>query len=436
MTYPLSLKQHFRIWFSYHPGIGINETNKRRLIAFRAENPGITITLVYSSDLLTEAAHTQLLALLTEHRIQPLNIPLKRDEDVAAFLAQDFTEEDQELYELAREELLHLDDYGNPAVASDQLRLVFLEKLRIYADLDTKVVLPAGAENITIEVRVPLLYPQAAGGFNNDVLMLADPSKDPDKETGPSREAILKHIKRKMIESCRRPHRSLLNIIAKVSQNPPLGEHTLTRVLLMFNQSPSFMAFLASKNENLFPMRLLIKEVMRLCEHPHTYLNAFLPDLAPAILQSPEKCVKMLMQIIKNTAPTLTTVNLDTFLAQSKQNLLMTLIPVISGSLQISSSLTELDPQVEVLKNMGFYKYSLHNYPVLEQSFAESLVTNEAGGTSDLSWTPEGRKNLEAADRALLKQQAQVAAVSRLGTMAAPTTSQSPGLATSVDPKL
>lgn len=148
MSYTLDPHSHVKIWLSNNPDLFMNFENQTRLIAMREKNPKDKFHLIYDSTLLTDISVNELLKFCNENSIIPVDADL--------FQKKLHSEEQRELYKFYKDEITHLKNGGNLAVASDILRLLPPSyKLGIYTDLDV----PIDTSNLpkTIQVESPLL---------------------------------------------------------------------------------------------------------------------------------------------------------------------------------------------------------------------------------------------------------------------------------------
>ncbi|WP_233588643.1 glycosyltransferase family 88 protein [Legionella sp. km535] len=166
---------HVKIWLSNKPGIFMNTENQMRLISMREKNPTDSISLIYDSSLLNEQALKNLYRFCAEHRITPV--------DAHQFPENLTTENEKKLYEFYRDEITHLSEGGNLAVASDILRwLSPVYSVGAYTDFDVPVdtsKLPA-----RVSVKAPLLLNIGSLRIrnkdiilsNNDYIAIVDPN--------------------------------------------------------------------------------------------------------------------------------------------------------------------------------------------------------------------------------------------------------------------
>ncbi|MFT4059119.1 MAG: glycosyltransferase family 88 protein [Legionella sp.] len=140
--------RHTKIWLSNNPNLFLNLENQIRLIKMREQNPDDIIHLIYDSSLLAVKAVDELNIFCAENNIIPLDADL--------FTPQLLSTKQCQLYEFYKDEIRHLKEGGNLAVASDILRWLYpVYKNGTYADFDFPITTSALPE--TIEVESPLL---------------------------------------------------------------------------------------------------------------------------------------------------------------------------------------------------------------------------------------------------------------------------------------
>jgi glucosyltransferase Lgt1/2/3 len=172
--YTYNPHRHTKIWLSKNPDVFMNLENQIRLIKMREKNPNDTIHLVYDSELLTKGAIEELNSYCTENRIEPV--------DVNSFSEELISENEHKLFAFYKDEITHLDEGGNLAVASDILRwLSPLYTKGSYTDFD----FPVDTSNLPpqIEVEAPLLLNIGSLKLgkkefilsNNDFVAIVDP---------------------------------------------------------------------------------------------------------------------------------------------------------------------------------------------------------------------------------------------------------------------
>lgn len=128
-TYAYNPHRHIKIWLSNNPELFMNLENQIRLIQMREINPDDLIHLVYDSILLAPTAIKELEEFCCEHTIIPI--------DVHGFSRQLKSNNEHTLFNFYQDEINHLHEGGNLAVASDILRwLSPIYSLGTYSDFD------------------------------------------------------------------------------------------------------------------------------------------------------------------------------------------------------------------------------------------------------------------------------------------------------------
>ena len=134
--YELDLHRHYKIWLSKEKDLFLNIENQLRLITMRKHNPNDIIHLVYSKQLLSDAAQKQLDLFCKKHTIVPISV----EEDIIP--ACSTQESEQNLIRIYTQEIqaVQQNEGGNLASASDILRwLSPVYRLGIYADFDVAI---------------------------------------------------------------------------------------------------------------------------------------------------------------------------------------------------------------------------------------------------------------------------------------------------------
>jgi glucosyltransferase Lgt1/2/3 len=167
--------RHVKVWFSSKPDVFMNTENQMRLMAMRDLNPNDEITLVYDSSLLSQKAQKDLADFCKNQNLKPI--------DMVEVESQLKTEPEKELYHFYKDEITHLKEGGNLAVASDIVRwLEPIYSLGTYTDFDVPVdtsELPA-----VVRVQAPLLTNIGSVRIlgeemvlsNNDFISVVDPN--------------------------------------------------------------------------------------------------------------------------------------------------------------------------------------------------------------------------------------------------------------------
>ncbi len=147
-TYRYNPHRHIKIWLSNNRDLFMNLENQIRLSKMRETNLFDVIHLIYDSFLLNSKAIEDLIHYCQEHRIIPIDVRLALTEPVS--------ENEQKLFHFYNDEITHLNQGGNLAVASDILRwLSPFYKLGTYSDFDYPIDTSALPE--LVEVNAPLL---------------------------------------------------------------------------------------------------------------------------------------------------------------------------------------------------------------------------------------------------------------------------------------
>lgn len=146
--YRFNPHKHVKIWLSKNPDLFLNLENQIRLIQMREQNPKDKIYLVYDSSLLTTSSLEELYLFCQENQFCWY--------DAHGLKENLHTELEHRLYEYYLDEITHLSEGGNLAVASDILRwLSPIYRLGSYSDFDYPVntrMLPG-----TVEISAPIL---------------------------------------------------------------------------------------------------------------------------------------------------------------------------------------------------------------------------------------------------------------------------------------
>ena len=373
MSYTVDLSKHFKIWFSVHPESFMPVSNQQRLTQFRDANRTIKIWVIYSSELLTVKANTDLQQFAEKNSVYLVDLPLKNDSLVTDYIST-FEDEDRTLYQIAREELLNLNNGGNPAFASDLIRFVFLSKFRNYSDFDTRIDLSHAIDTMDVEVKSPFLYPQSPRGCNNDILLLPMPQTETERE---EQNSLLKEIKGTLIENCNAPcarfRDKFLQLPKHMVTNDPMH-----KVLHTLNQSKIFLSI--PQSEPCYKVRQLL--LTGIFQSASCYLSAF--EIKTANEEEAIKKLQMFLDHNKDSRSPLT------YLSTLRTQCEITMVVCISGAMAF-------DDRLSVLKQEAT-SFALGRSPVLARVFKFSLDYLERASTaSDLSWTEEGRmKQLQA----------------------------------------
>nr|WP_133135173.1 glycosyltransferase family 88 protein [Legionella rowbothamii] len=147
-TYRYNPHHHIKIWLSNNRDLFMNLENQIRLSKMRETNPSDVIHLIYDSLLINSKSIQDLMHYCQEHRIIPI--------DVRIAFTGIVSDNEQRLFHFYNDEITHLNQGGNLAVASDILRwLSPFYKLGTYSDFDYPIDTSDFPE--LIDVDAPLL---------------------------------------------------------------------------------------------------------------------------------------------------------------------------------------------------------------------------------------------------------------------------------------
>jgi hypothetical protein len=371
MPFEVDLSKHFKIWFSCLPDTFMPEINQKRLTAFRQTNETITITLIYCSDLLTPKAHLEIQQFAERIQINLFDLPLKNQSQIDKFSAT-LGAEDKELYRIAQTELSNLTNGGNPAFASDLIRIVFLTKLGNYSDLDTPIDLRHAPMNMRVDVQSPFLYPQSSKGCNNEVLLVPIPKSAVDTE---EQNRLIRKIKLALIRNCNEPFTRLERKFQQLSQAGASDDAMFTMLSIL---SKSKLLSTTTQNAPCFVLRQHL--LTRIFSSARGYLDAFGIKAADEFDAN-----KKLQQFLDSMRDVRSPAD---YLRELKIKCEITMVICISGSMAFDDEIFQPSATVQ----QKFFPFSLGNSPILAQVYAYSLRFLENDMDSDLSWTEQGKK--------------------------------------------
>ncbi|MGB4191740.1 MAG: glycosyltransferase family 88 protein [Rickettsiales bacterium] len=161
----LDTSKLYKIWFNKNPDEFLSEKNLARLIKFRSDNPCSKINIIYSESLLSAKTKEDNQKFLTSYNIEMVDFDKIFNDEKVNLQSEG---RDLEIFALARDELDNFNKGnggGNPAAASDLLRISFLlnGKYGIYSDFDVDISF--GKEKKFIEVKSPIIIPENTNGF-------------------------------------------------------------------------------------------------------------------------------------------------------------------------------------------------------------------------------------------------------------------------------
>jgi glucosyltransferase Lgt1/2/3 len=163
--YSYNPHNHVKIWLSNKPSVFMNAENQMRLIRMREQNPTDNIALIFDSSLLNPQAIADLNNFCKEHNINPV--------DADGFAPSLNTEKEKELYKFYKDEITHLKEGGNLAVASDIIRWIPPVYTRgTYTDFDV----PVNTSSLprTVDVKAPVLLNIGSLQIRNKEWILAN----------------------------------------------------------------------------------------------------------------------------------------------------------------------------------------------------------------------------------------------------------------------
>lgn len=165
--YTYNPHRHVKIWMTNNPDVFMNFENQVRLIEMRQTNPKDEIALVYSSSLLSEEAKDAFAEFCKAYHINAI------DADSDEFKANLKGKHEEALYKFYQDEIQHLKEGGNLAVASDILRwLSPVYSLGTYSDFDYPIDTNHLPE--TIEVDAPILINLGSFGIGNKQIVISN----------------------------------------------------------------------------------------------------------------------------------------------------------------------------------------------------------------------------------------------------------------------
>ncbi|MDZ5761935.1 putative glycosyltransferase [Candidatus Cyrtobacter comes] len=133
--YYIPLTKLYKIWFNKNPEEWLDVENQLRFIHMVQKHPEAKISFLYSRELLSERATSDMEEFCKKHGIQPVSIEIFKDKLR--------NETEKELFDTACTELRRWKDHtgGNPASASDIFRILtpVMNDLGVYSDFDIKV---------------------------------------------------------------------------------------------------------------------------------------------------------------------------------------------------------------------------------------------------------------------------------------------------------
>lgn len=170
--YNLNTTNWVKIWFSTDPSHFIAKKIERietKMTEMVIENEHLNFTVIYSSAILNNSGKNALIHTKKQFTHFP-NLSFL-DIDSPEFRAELQNKREWALYTIALKELANLGRGGNPAAASDIIRILTpCSRKGIYADFDV----PLKKETIeeVISVNSPILFPIARTRYCNDIIAI------------------------------------------------------------------------------------------------------------------------------------------------------------------------------------------------------------------------------------------------------------------------
>ncbi|MDF1646466.1 MAG: glycosyltransferase family 88 protein [Legionellaceae bacterium] len=184
--YEYNPHEYVKIWLSANPDVFMPQIHQLRLIRTRQTNPKDIIHLVYDGKLLSPEALNKLKTFCETYNIIFHDV---REDIIPACK----TKEENRLITLYEDEVLHLEESGNLAVATDLLRVLSPVYAWTYTDFDVDVDTSTLPE--TINVKEPLLisFDASTGTFCTDAFAVVHPEDASE---------ILQMLQRIIIDAC------------------------------------------------------------------------------------------------------------------------------------------------------------------------------------------------------------------------------------------
>lgn len=231
--------RHVKIWFSNNRSVFMNDENQMRLIEMRYKNPKDSINLVYDSSLLDGKALSDLSQFCHEYSISTI--------DSAQFDSVLKTDRERTLYEYYKDEINHLNDGGNLAVASDIIRWLSPVYLRgAYTDFDVPVDTSKLSEQFLVNSPLVMnigslkIRDKEVILSNNDYIAVVDPT------------GALEYIEQ-IQDGFIKVLSSYANDFIEKTEHELVGDSIINRYLFGFLRNRSESIYIA-KSKSVFPI--------------------------------------------------------------------------------------------------------------------------------------------------------------------------------------
>lgn len=405
MPYQYNPHRHVKIWFSKDKDSFLNIENQLRLIKMREINPEDEIHFIYDHRLLTPAALDKLNLFCQKYRL----IPKDMEQDI---IPACHTQEELNLISIYQEEITHLQDGGNLAVASDITRwLQPVYTLGTYADFD--VFVDTRQAPLIVLIEKPLLLSLGSVKIsmdlesivlNNDTIAVADID---------DALADIQKIQRTIYAYCLRPseNNSGYYIYARVNDlntcqilqayfhisNGSNGREARSRIMEITKDNLSMARFLSPLN---IPEDCLINHAASVNRSGMVMANVL----------SPNASLDSFISIEDNEA-FIQKLRLDLRLKFLKESVVHSSGP---SALIMALFRPFIYPasDIEEISLSSFANYGLNKVFVSKNYFPfhcsseevmHVLTTNKIGALCDASWLDEGQKEVRAREENISK---------------------------------
>ena len=257
------------IWFTTNPDEFISEINHNRLNAFFENFPNRKMTLVYSSDKLSDAGKCarnlfqgEVESVYDEKQLELIDF--NSDE----FKNQLASQEEKALYALAERELSYFNLGGNPAAASDLTRLI-TTRYGIYTDFDVvfETLENLGGVKNSIPVNTAMLFSADSSRCCNDFIAVA---------LGYSDGRELRSIQQYVIEGYNNHWKRIVDGMSSVLKKEIFSDFLDEYDKIKHFQPPASLGsswFFSSTHNRLFVFRQLVEEKIKAAENESNLLK-------------------------------------------------------------------------------------------------------------------------------------------------------------------
>lgn len=407
MPYYSNPHLHVKIWLTNNRDVFMNFENQKRLIEMREKNPKDTIHLVYDSSLLSPKALQEMKDFCKENNIIGVDIEDHKEKLI--------TDNEKKLFAHYKDEVMHLSDGGNLAVASDILRwLRPVYTLGSYSDFDFPIDTSAFPERVTVDS--PLLLnvgtlkigKQQLIFTNNDYISVVDADAAQEQ---------IERIQKGIISKLTKYETDFINSVEeKIGKNSLLGR---TIIYHMKNRAEAFYIEQSTSLPMTGSSRKLRAYINNAMSNEESYLNFHRKDdneSRESVIQRLRADYESQLGIVKQfffnseykeIKKLLTQIDskfLEYAMKKERSLYLKSIVVCTTGPIEIARSLfgtyvmssSEIKKQVRpcALSHYGLHKaFKSQNMIALNESPVGMLRYLGAGvGTlNDSSWLEEGR---------------------------------------------